>query len=805
MTNHGTFGFESLDFSDEDFIVSDSKSFNNLSNLISDDEDLIVLDSHFQLDDNELRNFKDGIEVNCDDLIIDGRDHIIDAKGKSPIFNVSGNNITFKNIKFINAFVKKSGSIVNNSKGSLTFINCQFINSSSKREGGAIYNLEGNLLFKDCKFKNNSSKRDGGAIYNFEGELTFDECIFFENSSKWYGGVIFNKKGIVKISNSKFIGNYSLREGSDIWNGFYLELTDNEFFSDSDKKNISMIFQENEDSNLKVLNSSFISHNETIIYLNGGNSNLKNSKFCIANADNDNYIIYNENAILEIENSKFNSSYSKVIYNNSSLKIIKDENIENLIESTDKSDVKYFFESLPDVWYGFDYFYKEFVQKGLKKISLDCDIVLHESEQNFYEGGIELNQDDLEIDGNNHIIDGSGLSRIFLITGNNITLKNIIFKNGQYWKNYLDDEYCGGGAIDVLHDCSLNLINCKFIENDSKNSAGAILNNGKLNEFRNCDFIKNTANRYGGALINEKMPMSVFNCEFDENKSDDDGGSIYNINASLTFKECKFKGNVSNNNGGAIYSECADLLMLEENCIFENNQSNEGGAIYVNEGSIDFKDCNFKNNGAIKGDGGVICFRNGIDFIIEKSIFDENSSKNQGGAIFSFYNKESYCINNCKFSNNTASSGGAIYNQLNTFNVRTTIKNSDFNNNNSTSGGAIGSRGYLKLINCNFENNHASYNGGAISNESRLNVSDCNFINNPSKDLIDLNKNEGDIYNGTGGAISFKNCNFKSSYTFIMMNENDINIGEGNNFEKHHSFLRSETGKYSYIDDFDGY
>ena len=54
--------------------------------------------------------------------------------------------------------------------------------------------------------------------------------------------------------------------------------------------------------------------------------------------------------------------------------------------------------------------------------------------------GILINKDNFILNGNGHTIDGKNQARIFNITGNNITINNLIFING----NMSDDD---GGAI----------------------------------------------------------------------------------------------------------------------------------------------------------------------------------------------------------------------------------------------------------------------------------------------------------------------------------------------------------------------
>ena len=72
----------------------------------------------------------------------------------------------------------------------------------------------------------------------------------------------------------------------------------------------------------------------------------------------------------------------------------------------------------------------DLIHSGVKEIVLDRDIVLGKREESKYEMGIELDVDDLVIDGNGFTIDAKEKARIFKVTGKNIIIKNITLKNG---------------------------------------------------------------------------------------------------------------------------------------------------------------------------------------------------------------------------------------------------------------------------------------------------------------------------------------------------------------------------------------
>lgn len=102
------------------------------------------MDSHIVLSDDEESEYKHGIKLDVDNLIIDGNGHSIDGINKTRIFNINS-KVTIKNLTL------KSGYDI---------------------DGGAIYIQDGDVEITNCQFQKNTAKRDGGAIHNYEYELT---------------------------------------------------------------------------------------------------------------------------------------------------------------------------------------------------------------------------------------------------------------------------------------------------------------------------------------------------------------------------------------------------------------------------------------------------------------------------------------------------------------------------------------------------------------------------------------------------------------------------------------------------------
>ena len=129
------------------------------------------------------------VNINTDNITIDGKNHAITSNRKQ-IFNITGDNITLKNITFKNAHPDQAGGAIYNRNGKLRIIECNFINNHSARDnGGAIYNDNGTVIIDGCDFKSNTA-RFGGAIYNKKTMTVMFSNFSNNNSSK--GPSIFN-------------------------------------------------------------------------------------------------------------------------------------------------------------------------------------------------------------------------------------------------------------------------------------------------------------------------------------------------------------------------------------------------------------------------------------------------------------------------------------------------------------------------------------------------------------------------------------------------------------------------------------
>lgn len=371
----------------------------------------------------------------------------------------------------------------------------------------------------------------------------------------------------------------------------------------------------------------------------------------------------------------------------------------------------------------------DLIHSGVKEIVLDSDIVLDDGEESQYLAGIKIDVDDLIIDGNGYAISAERKTRIFEVTGKNITIENIILKNGFAKKD--------GGAI---YNCGgeLSVSGTTLTENTARRG-GAISNNeGLLTVFDSALTGNKLRNIYtgklGGAIFNSGGNLTVYDSIFTENTAGL-GGAIFNGNGEYIIRDDPpgiFSGPLFNGGGG-------ELMIFDS--IFTENTAAGGGAIFNSGGELTVSDSALAGNTARDSYGGGIggaIFNDCGTFTVSDSVLTGNEVQDsymvgRGGAIFHL--RGNFKVFNCDFSNNKSS-------------------NSIIENDDS-----------LQIFNSNFKSNHASniiLNWGHLSN---LGISKGEFKDN------DIN--ESLIYN-LGKSCTIKNTVFKNKISDNIINKSDL-------------------------------
>ncbi len=330
--------------------------------------------------------------------------------------------------------------------------------------------------------------------------------------------------------------------------------------------------------------------------------------------------------------------------------------------------------------------------------------------------GIFITKDNFVLNGEGHTIDAKFQSRIFVITGNNITINNLIFINGNktdksggaiysneslilnnvtFNNNYAES----GGALYIHGETTIN--NALFSENKAENG-GAILIQGETT-INNATFNNNQADNGGVILIQDETTIN--NSTFNNNKAKN-GGTL-NTRDETKIKNSKFNNNQADSGGAIININYTTEIV---NCDFNNNTAKWGGSIYsankTNISNSTFSNSISKYAAAIYAEGNIT---------IANSTFENLYANETAGAI-GLKELNNMEINNCTFINTSAvKNGGAIFMDVDSKPIETYVVNSIFVNSTGDFGGALVQLGgNISIINSIFINNTAQYDGGAI-------------------------------------------------------------------------------------------
>lgn len=263
----------------------------------------------------------------------------------------------------------------------------------------------------------------------------------------------------------------------------------------------------------------------------------------------------------------------------------------------------------------------------VNEISLDSDITIPKP--------IKIGIDNFSIDGNGHSISGDEAKQWIEISANNVSLKNITFKN---FSNY------GHGGVIRNTGKNLTIENCNFIENqvekyDSNDSErfGGVIDNGGTLKIVNSNFKDNKADS-GGCIHTENGTSELEGCTFEDNFANLSGGGALSVfKGDIKVSDCIFKGNKSRNFSGAIRLTKGNGE-IENSQFIENYADSHGGAISVGEGELKISNSSFLKNSGMNG--GAINQPDG-SLILRDCTFNDNVSRNGAeGAVFTNGNIE---------------------------------------------------------------------------------------------------------------------------------------------------------------------
>jgi CSLREA domain-containing protein len=149
---------------------------------------------------------------------------------------------------------------------------------------------------------------------------------------------------------------------------------------------------------------------------------------------------------------------------------------------------------------------------------------------------------------------------------------------------------------------------------------------------------------------------------------------------SIFLQGMTLRNGQTSGNGGAIdnENEFGGWLTISD-CDIEGNEAQQGGAIYIADGSLNLTRTAVVNNRAVEGEGGGILL---------------GSPDDDGFA----YRNECKIVNSTIGSNTAASSGGGISINAHDYYGQVLLENTTVANNTAKSGGGISSKGRIVYI-----------------------------------------------------------------------------------------------------------
>ena len=362
------------------------------------------------------------------------------------------------------------------------------------------------------------------------------------------------------------------------------------------------------------------------------------------------------------------------------------------------------------------------------QVYLDRDYVYTPGVDDEYRMGINLTNNYIIINGNNHKIDGNGMARIFAIgtDGKNhvptqgVILININFENA-YNFDVNDTNYKNAagkgiaknyayGAVEFYGSGSIT--NCTFKNNYAWSASAIALADSTNMNITNCRFISNTGFGQGGGAIRLKtnvVGLTIKDCWFEDNYGKSYGGAIHSDkgvgNDAMTVTNCDFINNRADDGAGALFFESPDGTL--ENSRFFNNSAYQGGALYWNGVNGEVTTSNFTHNNATQG-GAIYCSNSATAYISTSNFF--NNTASYGGAVY-FNNNSVSSISSCYFYNNSAVyDGGAIF----CTGKLLRVLDSNFTEDHADYGGGLYLDVGAYVYNCKFDLENAGTDGGAI-------------------------------------------------------------------------------------------
>ena len=218
-----------------------------------------------------------------------------------------------------------------------------------------------------------------------------------------------------------------------------------------------------------------------------------------------------------------------------------------------------------------------------------------------------------------------------------------------------------GGAISLTTNCSLSIVNDRFVSNSVSHSV-PLSSGGTFYCYNAHLSINNSAVLLSSA--SDSSILNAFNCFVSiasstmEDSSSLSNGLYAGFGSSLHVSNTTFY-NMSAFQTASTITCIKTVACFIQHCTFRSNKALALGNIFIENSLAVFSNCNFQSN-YVRGDGGAIYTTALARVTISYCTFRNNSVDGAGGAIYAEMSSTLTFLH-CSLSDNRALSGGAIY------------------------------------------------------------------------------------------------------------------------------------------------
>ncbi|WP_295112200.1 Ig-like domain repeat protein [uncultured Methanobrevibacter sp.] len=695
---------------DNDEILSDSSgTFAQLNDKIQKTSSggTIVLDRNYTYGNGDENG---GITIHKD-ITIDGAGHTLDGAGQSAIFRINGcNQITLKNINFVNAKSGNGGALSAIDCNHLDIINSNFTNNTATVNGGAIYSSGTMLTVSSSTFTQNTASY-GGAIYLYSDDISpidntigiIDKSSFVSNEAGFDGGALWCNCELSTVTNSRFVGDRA-KNGAGMYLSVGVDIDRCTFINEHADHSGGAVYAgaSNFDTD-EIPQNSIYPHGwrNSIItnctasldggggYIEGDHAEVDNVTFIGNRAIHDggalmwagDYGIINK--VTCIANNAAGGSGSICL---SGFDVSVYDSVFRLSNATVSGGAIYVYgdnasitNSLFDKCAAVAQHGGAIYVSGLNTIINQCNFTMNRvnfgvgqgasinvqgdnakiTQCDFdrcsaFEGGfVYISGNDVTIDECTGIHSYAVNGGSFYIKGNNVTVSNsnISLNNASHL----------GGAVYVAGDFAKldnNRISKAIVYSGD---GGAIYVEGANTTISRSSFVQNRAQgeSHGGSINVQGNGTKILNCTFDMCNAYD-GGVLYVKGSNALVDGYVCIHSLAYNNGGAIYV-AGDYATITDFDISMTNATNCGGAVYVSGNFANIRNSNLTRCIAYNHDGGAL-YVSGLNTTLSNSKFIQNRVNTENGRGGSIDIEGNYTkILNCTFDMCTAYDGGVVY------------------------------------------------------------------------------------------------------------------------------------------------